>query len=77
VLFRSCDPLVADERAKRLAGALLQLEPAERALLSLRFDEDLTFAEIASVLGQPASTIKSRLARTVGRLRGLLINQDA
>ena len=71
------DPLIADEQARRLADALRQLEPEARALLSLRFDEDLTFAEIAAVLGQPASTIKSRLARTVSRLRGLMSNQDA
>jgi len=70
------DPLQADEQARRLGGALCQLEPEARALLSLRFDEDLTFAEIAAVLGQPVSTIKSRLARAVGRLRGLMVNHD-
>ena len=71
------DRLIADEQARRLADVLGQLEPEARALLSLRFDEDLTFAEIAAVLGQPASTIKSRLGRTVSLLRGLLTNQDA
>ncbi len=71
------DSLIADEQARRLADALCRLEPEARALLSLRFDEDLTFAEIAAVLGRPASTIKSRLARTVSRLRGLMSNQDA
>jgi len=71
------DPLVADEQARRLAGALGRLEPGARALLSLRFDEDLTFAEIAAVLDQPASTIKSRLAATVSRLRAFMVNQDA
>jgi RNA polymerase sigma-70 factor (ECF subfamily) len=71
------DPIVADEQARRLAGALSQLEPEARALLSLRFDEGMTFAEIAAVLDQPASTIKSRLARAVSRRRGLLIKEDA
>jgi RNA polymerase sigma-70 factor, ECF subfamily len=71
------DPLIADEQARRLADALVQLEPEARALLSLRFDDDLTFAEIAAVLGEPASTIKSRLARAVSRLRGLLSKSDA
>jgi RNA polymerase sigma-70 factor (ECF subfamily) len=70
------DLLIADEQARRLVTALAQLEPEERALLSLRFDEDLTFAEISAVLGQPASTIKSRMARAVGRLRGLMTDQD-
>jgi len=30
-----------------------------RALLSLRFDEDLTFQEIATVVGRPVNTVKS------------------
>lgn len=71
------DPLIADEQARRLDGELHRLEPEARALLSLRFDEDLTFAEISAVLDQPASTIKSRLALTVSRLRDLMANQDA
>jgi RNA polymerase sigma-70 factor (ECF subfamily) len=70
------DPLIADEQVRRLAAALGQLGPEARALLSLRFDLDLTFAEIAAVLGQPGSTIKSRFARTVGRLRGLMVQED-
>ncbi len=71
------DPLIAAEQTRRLAEALGQLEPEARALLSLRFDEDLTFAEIATALGLPASTIKSRLAQIVCRLRGLMTNPDA
>jgi RNA polymerase sigma-70 factor (ECF subfamily) len=70
------DALIAVEQARRLADALGRLDPAARALLSLRFDEDLTFAEIAAVLGQPASTIKSRLAGAVSRLRAFVVNQD-
>jgi RNA polymerase sigma-70 factor, ECF subfamily len=68
--------LIADDQARLLAGALLRLEPEVRALLALRFDMDLTFQEIASALGQPASTIKSRVARAVNRLRALLADQD-
>jgi RNA polymerase sigma-70 factor, ECF subfamily len=71
------DRLITDEQARRLAASLRQLKPEARALLSLRFDEDLTFAEIAAVLGRPASTIKSRLARTVDQLRRLMVNQDS
>ena len=50
--------------------------PAMRALLSLRFDEDLTFSEIAAALGQPVTTVKSRVARAVDRLRVLLADPD-
>jgi RNA polymerase sigma-70 factor (ECF subfamily) len=51
---------------------MLQLEPEARALLALRFDEDLTFSEIAAALDRPVSTVKSQVARAVSRLRALL-----
>ncbi len=63
------DALVATDEAARLAAELARLRPDERALLSLRFDEGLTFAEIADALGEPASTIKSRAAKLVAHLR--------
>ena len=65
-------PSIAGDQARRLADALLRLDPRERAVLSLRFDEDLTFTEIAAALGQPTTTVKSRVARAIDRLRGLL-----
>lgn len=63
------DALAASDESARLLAELARLQPAERALLALRFDEGLTFAEIAEALGEPASTIKSRTARLVARLR--------
>ena len=69
--------LIADDQARVLADALLHLEPETRALLSLRFDLDLTFREIAAVLGQPAEYDQvAGLARAVHRLRTLLADQD-
>ncbi len=59
----------ARDESGRLDRALQRLEPADRALLALRFDEDRTFAEIATILGLPASTVKSRHSRVVERLR--------
>ena len=64
--------LLADDQARRLAAAMLQLEPEARALLALRFDEDLTFAEIAAALDRPVSTVKSQVARAIARLRTML-----
>jgi RNA polymerase sigma-70 factor (ECF subfamily) len=64
--------LMAEDQARCLAGAMLQLEPEARALLALRFDEDLTFSEIAAALDRPVSTVKSQVARAVARLRTLL-----
>src|SRR5262245_48220783 len=49
--------LQQDESREQLYVVLSKLTPDERALLSLRFDEDLTFREIAEVLERPASTV--------------------
>jgi RNA polymerase sigma-70 factor (ECF subfamily) len=61
-----------EETRERLAIALEQLTPDDRALLSLRFDEDLTFREIAEVLDRPVSTVKSQVSYAIARLRELL-----
>jgi RNA polymerase sigma-70 factor, ECF subfamily len=68
--------LIADDQTRLLADAMLRLEPEVRALLALRFDLDLTFQAIADALGEPASTVKSRLARAIGRLRTVLAEHD-
>jgi RNA polymerase sigma-70 factor, ECF subfamily len=68
--------LIADDQTRLLADAMLRLEPEVRALLALRFDLDLTFQAIADALGEPASTVKSRVARAVARLRTLLGDHD-
>ncbi len=66
------DALAAADDTARLSAALAQLEPEGRALLALRFDEGLTFAEIAAALDVPASTVKSRAGKLIARLRAML-----
>lgn len=48
------------------------LPVAQRAVVVLRFYEDLGLVEIASVLGRSASTVRSDLRRALARLKGLL-----
>jgi len=62
----------ARDESESLERALRRLDPADRALLALRFDEDRTFAEIATILRLPPSTVKSRHSRVVERLRAQL-----
>lgn len=62
----------AEESRERLSIALAELSPDARAILSLRFDEDLTFREIAVLLDRPPSTVKSQLAKAIAQLRDLL-----
>ena len=55
-----------------LHEALAQLDEDQRRVLALRFYADLQLDEIAEVLGVPLGTVKSRLHRGLGTLRGLL-----
>ncbi len=55
--------------AIRLAGHLQILPPLYREALLLRFQEDLSLAEIAQVLGAPVTTVTSRIYRGLAALR--------
>jgi len=57
------------EDAIRLAGQLRILPPLYREALLLRFQEDLSLAEIAQVLGAPVTTVTSRIYRGLEALR--------
>lgn len=53
-----------------LAARLLRTLPAQqRAAVVLRYLEDLSFTDIAAVLGCPESTARSYVRRALGRLR--------
>ena len=57
------------EDAIRLAGQLQILSPLYREALLLRFQEDLSLAEMAQVLGAPITTVTSRIYRGLAALR--------
>jgi RNA polymerase sigma-70 factor (ECF subfamily) len=63
------DPLLQ----RFLLGLIAELAPMPRAVLLLRFQEDLDPAEIAEVLDVPVNTVKSHLKRSLTRLRALWI----
>ncbi len=60
------------ELAGQIAAALELLDDAGRAVIVLRDIEDLSYEEIAEVLGCEVGTVKSRLSRARLRLRALL-----
>jgi RNA polymerase sigma-70 factor, ECF subfamily len=62
------DPLL-DARLRRLT---LQLAPEARAVLLLRFQEDLDPSDIATVLSISVNTVKSHLRRSLEWLRAQL-----
>lgn len=55
-----------------MRDALLRLPPAHRAVLVLRYFEDLTESQVAEVLDCSVGTVRSRTHRAVSRLRELL-----
>ena len=52
---------------------LATLPPRQRAVLVLRYYEDLSEVQIASVLGCSVGTVKSQSARALGKLRATMM----
>jgi RNA polymerase sigma-70 factor (sigma-E family) len=69
-------PPADGERAMVLWDAVQALPPRQRAVLVLRFKEDLTEAEVARLLGLPVGTVKSASHRALARLRDRLGSPD-
>ena len=63
--------------AMRLAGRLQILAPLYREALLLRFQEDLSLAEMALVLGAPTTTVTSRIYRGLAALRSAFEEGDS
>ena len=66
------DPLAG----ARLRRMLLDLAPDARAVVVLRFQEDLDPADIAAALGMSVNTVKSHLRRSIDRLRAQYAGED-
>ncbi|HKR94390.1 MAG TPA: RNA polymerase sigma factor, partial [Candidatus Angelobacter sp.] len=65
------------EDAMRLAGQLQILPPLYREALLLRFQEELSLAEIAEVVGAPVTTVTSRIYRGLAALRSAFEEGDS
>jgi len=70
------EAVIAEEQSGSLKEALERLSGPDRAVLSLRYEEDFGTAEIASILGVPEGTVKSRLFYARQRLRKYLERND-
>ena len=69
------DEFIHTEQVEAVHTALGKLNDDQRVVLTLRFLEDLSIAEIADVLRLPAGTVKSRLHYAKESLRKVL-NQE-
>lgn len=72
--------VIVKEEQELLARAMDALDEQQRQILTLRAVNELSYAEIAELLGIKEGTVKSRLARTRDALRKILLesgNKDA
>lgn len=63
---------ITKDENERLARAIQSLDEQHRQILTLRAINDLSYAEIADILGIKEGTVKSRLARSRNALRKIL-----
>jgi RNA polymerase sigma-70 factor (subfamily 1) len=68
--------LIRDEQRLRLRAALEGLPARDREVLVMRYLEQLSGAEIASVLGIGEGAVKMRLLRAAERLRNRMDDPD-
>src|SRR5262245_26437433 len=66
------DPCERRDTAAAVARAVAELPEPLRVVLVLRHYEELSFEEMARLLATPASTLKSRFAAALARLRDRL-----
>ena len=68
--------LLARETRAQVTAAVARLNPNERAVIVAAFYNGLTHREIASRLGLPAGTVKSRIRLAIAKLRVQLGDAD-
>jgi RNA polymerase sigma-70 factor (ECF subfamily) len=62
------------ESRRSVLSALQHLAPEQRAVVELKFYQELTFEQIAEITQTPMSTVKSRLYSGLGMLKDLLVH---
>lgn len=74
---RYCEESLYDERIGKeveyenidLKSAMEELSTKDKTIVMLRFFEDMSLEQVADVLGENLSTVKSRLYRALGKMK--------
>jgi RNA polymerase sigma-70 factor (ECF subfamily) len=64
--------LLREEEVGRLLDAVATLTEADRDLVGLRYGSELDTAQVAQILGISEGSVRTRLWRVLGRLRGAM-----
>ncbi len=64
--------LLREEEVGRLLDAVATLAAGDRELIGLRYGSGLDTAEVAQILGLSEGSVRTRLWRVLGRLRGVM-----
>jgi len=75
-LRRDSDTAAEIAERDRTIRAVAQLPPRRRAIIVLRYYDDLSLDQIAATLGVETGTVKSQLSRALGQLRRSLDGQE-
>lgn len=60
----------------RLARAVQQLRPEQRAVIALRYDAGLSYEDVARAMAIPVNTVRTHLHRAKAALRAWLESED-
>ena len=67
--------VVTQDQSARLREVVDRLAPEERALIAFRYFLEMPEQEVAAALNIPLGTVKSRLHRTLARLREIITRE--
>lgn len=74
-LAHAPDEPIGSLNQSSMAAALKELSPAQREVLVLRYQEDMTYAQIAVIVGCSIGTVRSRLHHAKQRLQAAIRRQ--
>jgi RNA polymerase sigma-70 factor (ECF subfamily) len=69
------DEVEQRETGRLVAGAVAQLPPRQRAMVTLRLYQDLPYCDIARIMGCSEGTVKATMFAAVRRLRRALVEE--